>query len=106
MHEILDLLPTGKQNSIESQTLADLCSYKSVRELQKDIQVLRVYEGYVICSNTQSPGGYYLSDDPTEIKQFILTLRNRANNTLRAVESAEKYLEEIEATGQGDSNLT
>ena len=104
MHGILDFLPTGKQNAIESQKLADLCGYRSIRELQKDIQTLRVYEGHVILSDTQPPGGYYLSDEPAEIKAFIITMRNRASNTRRAAESAVKYLNKIVAAGQGDHN--
>lgn len=51
--------------------------------------------GGVILSNPCG-AGYYLSDDPLELRSFIQTLNARARNTLRAAESAQRALDEVE----------
>ena len=43
-------------------------------------------------------GGYYLSDDPAELKRFTKTLNARAKNTIKAAQSAQMALDA--ATGQ------
>ena len=53
--------------------------------------------GYVILCDSHG-AGYYLSDDPVELRRFINTLNARAVNTIRASESAQQALNNI--TGQ------
>lgn len=93
---ILKLLPVGRQNAIPSPTLAQIMGCKSVRELQKMVERER-RAGAVILSDTHG-GGYYLSDDPAELRRFVRTLNARAKNTLRAAESAQMALNAV--TGQ------
>ena len=73
-----------------------LLFFKTVRELQKQIETERA-AGYVILSDSQG-AGYYLSNDPVELRRFVNTLNARAANTIRASESAQRALNE--ATGQ------
>lgn len=91
---IFDILPIGRERAISSEALAAVTGCKSVRELQKRIERERL-AGAVILSDTHG-GGYYRSNDPTELRRFVRTLNARARNTLRAAESAQIALNTIE----------
>lgn len=86
----------GKENAIPSKVLAQALGFQTVRELQKQIERERA-AGAVILSDAYG-GGYYLSDDPEELRRFTRTLEARARNTLKAAESAQRALDA--ATGQ------
>lgn len=94
--KVFDSLHYGKENAIPSKTLAKALGFKSVRDLQKQIEQERA-AGAVILSDSHG-AGYYLSDDPVELRQFTQTLNARATNTLKAAESAQRALDA--ATGQ------
>lgn len=89
-------LQYGRENAIRSADLAKMLGYKTVRELQKQVESERS-AGYVILCDSHG-AGYYLSDDPVELRRFINTLNARAVNTIRASESAQRALNDI--TGQ------
>lgn len=91
---VYDSLLYGRENAIPSAVLADMHMFKSVRELQKQIENERA-AGAVILSDPHG-GGYYRSNDPRELKQFIRTIYARAGNTLRAAESAQRALDAME----------
>lgn len=91
-----DAFPYGREHAIPSKTLASILGFRSVRDLQKAVEAERA-AGYVILSDTHS-GGYYLSNDPAELRRFTRTLYARATNTLKAAESAQRALDA--ATGQ------
>ena len=91
--KVYEVLRYGKENAIPSKTLADLLGFQTVRDLQKKIECERA-AGAVILSDACG-GGYYLSRDPVELRQFIRTLHTRATNTLKAAESAQRMLETI-----------
>ena len=94
--KVFDSLSYGRENAIPSQALAEILGFKTIRELQKQIERERV-AGAVILSDPCG-GGYYLSDNPEELRRFTRTLNARAKNTLRAAESAQRALDA--ATGQ------
>lgn len=91
---VFDSLHYGKGNAIPSKTLAQSLGFQSVRDLQRQIERERA-AGAVILSDPCG-AGYYLSDDPIELRSFIQTLNARARNTLRAAESAQRALDEVE----------
>lgn len=93
--QILSLIPAGMENAISSKELAKKCGFESVRSLQSAIHHLRA-NGELICSTCFDGGGYYLPTCAAEVRAFKKTLQNRAQNTLIAIESAEKYLESNE----------
>lgn len=95
---VADFLPRGRENAVPSRYLANAMGFRSVRELQKAVARER-NAGAVILSTCTDGGGYYLSDDPREIRAFIHTLFARARNTECAIESARLELQRIE----GDS---
>ena len=91
-----DSLRYGKENAIPSKALAQALGFRTVRELQKQIERERA-AGAVILSDSHG-GGYYLSNNPDELRRFTQTLNARAKNTRKAAESAQRALDA--ATGQ------
>lgn len=89
--KVFDSLRYGKENAIPSKTLAKALGFQSVRDLQKQIERERA-AGAVILSDPCG-GGYYLSNDPHELRRFTRTLNARAKNTMRAAESAQRALD-------------
>ena len=93
--KVYDSLRYGRDNAIPSKPLAEALGFRSVRDLQKQIEKERS-AGAVILSDPG--GGYYLSNDPAELLRFTRTLEARARNTIKAAESAHRALDA--ATGQ------
>lgn len=87
--KIASLLPVGKENAISTENLVNITGCGSSRELQQYIAQERK-AGAVICSSTT--GGYFLPESRREIAEFHRSLKSRAENTLVAIESAEKAL--------------
>ena len=93
---VRDSLRYGKAAAIASKPLAEALGFRSVRELQKQVEAERA-AGYVILCDSHG-AGYYLSDDPAELARFTRTLNARARNTIKAAQSAQMALDA--ATGQ------
>ena len=91
--KVFDSLHYGKENAIPSKTLAKALGLQTVRDLQKQIERERA-AGAVILSDPCG-GGYYLSNDPHELRRFTRTLNARAKNTMRAAESAQRALDDL-----------
>jgi len=96
IRKFLSLIPFGRAHAIKPERLARLTDHKSIRSLQKTNEIFRNNMGVCILSAAQPPGGFYQSNDPSEVREFIKTLENRGNKTLRAAESAKAYLRELE----------
>lgn len=96
---VYDALMPGRDNAIPSVVLADMLLFRSVRDMQKQIERERA-AGAVILSDPHG-GGYYRSNDPMELKRFIRTMYARAGNTLRAAESAQRALDAIMSRAEG-----
>lgn len=94
--KVRDSLHYGKDNAIPGKMLAEALGFKTVRDLQKQVEKERA-AGAVILSDPHG-AGYYLSDDPDELQRFTRTLNARAKNTIKAAESAQRALDA--ATGQ------
>lgn len=93
---VYDALNYGRENAISAKTLVKLLGFKSKRDLQKEIEKERNC-GFVILTDF-SGGGYFRSNDVNDLKKFTRTMNAKAKNTLRALESAERALDD--ATGQ------
>lgn len=93
---IESLLLQGEANAIPSSELVNLTGFKSVRELQNEIARERE-AGALILSTCRGGGGYFLPSDgeagKREISAFVVTLRARALNTLKALKTAREALE-------------
>lgn len=90
--KVFDFLPHGKENAISSKALTKALGFQNIRDLQKKIERERS-AGAVILSTTLGGGGYFLSDDPDELRRFTQTLNARAKNTMKAAESAQRALD-------------
>ena len=90
---VRDSLRYGKENAIPSKILARALGFNSVRDLQKQIERERA-AGAVILSDSHG-GGYYLSNDPEELRRFTQTLNARARNTAKAAISAQRAYNEV-----------
>jgi len=90
--KVFDFLPYGKENAISSKALTKALGFQNIRDLQKKIERERA-AGAVILSTDQNGGGYFLSNDPDELRRFTRTLNARAKHTLRAAESAKRALD-------------
>lgn len=97
---ISSLLPVGKENAISTTDLVMYTGCSSARELQQYIARERK-AGAVICSSTT--GGYYRPANCEEMKEFCRTLENRARNTLIALQSTRKAINE--QSGQQEENI-
>lgn len=86
----------GKGNAIPSKVLAEALGFHSVRELQKVVEAERAAGAVILCDSHGA--GYYLSNDPEELRRFTRTLHARAKNTMKAAISAQMALDAV--TGQ------
>lgn len=90
---IADFLFRGAENAISTQTLVRLTGCSSARQLQSRISAEREHGAVILSIST---GGYFLPDDGIkgrrEIMEYIATMEARAQNTLRAAESAKASL--------------
>lgn len=87
-----EVLKTGQCNALSPEYLTERLNLGTVRALQKQVEKER-REGAVILSTSIPPGGYYLPENAGEIRKFIRTLENTADNTLGSLKSAREYLE-------------
>ncbi len=71
---LIDYIPFGKQNAISREQLS-LKAGMGDRQMRKEIERLRE-KGHVILSSSHS-GGYWQSDDASEIGQYIAENRSR-----------------------------
>lgn len=94
--KVYDYLKFGRENAIPSKQLAAAMGFRSVRDLQKTVEAERSAGAVILCDSQGA--GYYLSNDPVELRRFTQTLNSRAKNTIRAAESAQRALDA--ATGQ------
>ena len=94
--KVYDFLQYGKANAIPSKILAKQLGFQSVRDLQKQVERERATGAVILCDSHGA--GYYLSNDPAELRRFTRTLNARARNTMKAAESAQRALDA--ATGQ------
>jgi hypothetical protein len=94
---IVDLIPTGKANAI---TRAQLCALTGLRDraVRKLIEIARI-EGAIIL-NAQDGAGYYISDNPIDIRRQIAQNNSRAMAILKQQKCLRNRLAEIENEGQ------
>lgn len=90
---LLDYIPTGAENAIDTKTLLQDSGLRSVRALRKEIHRLRE-RGHIICASTDPPTGYYIAADRQEAARFVRSMEGRRREIGRAIKAAKKYIEE------------
>lgn len=96
---VFEMLRKGEANAMTTADLLRMTGLRNARELRTQIARERE-EGFLILSSCRGSGGYYLpaegAEGRLEIELFCATLRARAVNTLRALQSARKVLGVLE----------
>lgn len=96
---VIEWLLTGEENAITTADLLRLTGLRNARELRAQISKERG-EGHLILSSCRGRGGYFMpsegAEGRAEVERFCATLRARAVNTLRALQSARKALGVLE----------
>ena len=86
---LLDYIPTGAENAINTKTLLQDSGLRSVRALRKEIHRLRE-RGHIICASTDPPTGYYIAADRQEAARFVRSMESRRREIGRAIKAAKK----------------
>ena len=86
---ILDYIPTGRENAISRQELERLIGFND-RTIRLEIKKL-VQKGIPILSSSQAKG-YWYSDDIAELESFIKESKNRCKTEYLTVRALEKTL--------------
>lgn len=78
--DIKDFIPRGKENAISREMLRTLtgCSDREVRKMIREARLN--HEGSFILSSSDV-SGYWLSENLSEVRAFLLETYNRAENT-------------------------
>lgn len=96
---IENLLPIGAGNAIPTAQLVKLTGFKTVRDLQKQIEAERL-SGALILSKSRYGGGYFLPSEGQagqfEIADYVNTLTARAVSTFKTLSAARRALKRIE----------
>ena len=90
--KLLEHIPSGNQNAVSVQRLAELTGARSERCLRADVRELRK-AGELICS---SPGGYYRPATRAEIADFIERMEGHAIGVFQAIKSAREAMKQME----------
>ena len=91
VHNILEFIPTGKDNAISACRLADIrnCSEREIRHIVENLR----RNGILICSSYRcSGGGYYIPRDSAETAEYFVRQLSRIGNIWRALQPFKKYL--------------
>lgn len=92
-YPIYEMLPYGRENAVSAATLTAYLNLSSERELRHCIARERKEVPILSCEN-----GYFRSEDPQELQQYIHKMIASGTSTLKAAESAQAALDSI--TGQ------
>lgn len=84
-------LPIGRENAVHMYELANEWGC-STREVRRIIELIRK-DGFFVCANK---GGYFLSSDPDDIREFVETNRAKAISLLDTIKYMRRYLKECE----------
>jgi hypothetical protein len=90
-------IPVGRENAITKGDLSSLWQCDE-REARGQIAMFRTSasdDAYAILSSSSTPPGYWRSNKPHEIKEFIRETENRAKNTFRMLKDARRILKSI-----------
>ena len=82
INNLLSVIPVGRNNAITARTIALRLRYPVGGNQVKTRQLIdfAIDNGSIILSSSaRVPRGYWISDDANEVREYIRSLRNRAN---------------------------
>lgn len=96
---LLDYIPTGGENAINTKTLLQYSGLRNVRALRQEIHRLRE-AGHIICSSTDPPAGYYIAANRHEAARLIRSMESRRREIGRAIKAAKQYTSSFTEDGR------
>jgi hypothetical protein len=91
---IKELLPSGKDNAIQTKELMKLCGLDK-RQMIKQIHKERA-AGAVICSTTAGAGGYYMPASLQEAQECLDSMESRGKSIFSCIKALRDYVKQIE----------
>lgn len=101
---IIDLLPVGRTNKIDTADLLQRTGYRNVRDLQRAIRTERE-NGALILSTKESGGGYYLPGSSAELREFVNVYEREAKSIFAMLTAARREAERLEEIERGQQTL-
>lgn len=92
---VISHLQTGKKKARSRAFLMQKTDL-SDRRVRRAVAELRA-QGYPVCSITAKPGGYWLSNDASELREFIAQLEVQRDFFGKAIKKLRQRLGEVES---------
>lgn len=93
-----DVIPIGRENAISRSALCRITGLHD-REVRRQIAELRAEDdgsNMVIVSSSRRGRGYFRTDNPEDIQQFIAESQHRIQMTTNAIRVARQVLTRID----------
>lgn len=91
---ILEIIPVGRKNAVTARLLAQALHW-SERKVTKAVQAARL-RGVPLCSSCGYPRGYFLAEEPGELRLCIRQMRHREREIDVTIEALEDTMERWE----------
>lgn len=88
---VLDFIPTGKENRLTTRELLHTSGIKDPAELRREIAAARK-KGIPICNDGS---GYYLAECPDDLERSIRRMGSRISKQIAAKKGMEKAAREL-----------
>ena len=96
--QVAAYLPVGASNAISGKELATVLGYKTLRLLSRQIQRERLAGAPICAAVSGDSRGYYLTDEPAELRRYISALDRRLREVRRTRDACGDTLRRM--TGQ------
>jgi len=89
---VLELIPNKKAEAIQSRELQVLTGL-SFRKLKEVITELR--KTYPICSKETDGGGYWIAENESDIREFIMMIARRRDGYNKTINRMQRHLDDM-----------
>ena len=89
---VLEKIPNKKEEAIKSRELQALTGL-SFRRLKEVITELR--KTYPICSKETDGGGYWIAENKSDIREFIMMIARRRDGYTQTINRMQKHLDNM-----------
>ncbi len=96
---IVDYIPVGERNALTASELSRFMGTDR-RDVTRSIQAARL-RGVPICASCGWPRGFYMAEDPDELRRYLQRFRGRLGEILRTYKALKRFLKKWEAVCDG-----
>ena len=89
---VLEQIPDKKAEAIQSKELQALTGL-SFRKLKEVITELR--KTYPICSKETDGGGYWIAENESDIREFIMMIAKRRDGYNKTINRMQRHLDDM-----------